>query len=183
MWEPAPLQCTPENRDEHLRACKFVDVFSPNHVELLRIFGHENQDSSLSRGAIETYAERCLEAANEGSTSSASIVVRAGEHGAMTLSKATKCRWFPPFHDPQPASIVDTTGAGNAFLGAFTIGLQIAGELAEAAAYGAVAASFAVEQIGLPGREAGDSGESWNGATFATRLREYNARVVEEVGS
>ncbi|EMR63781.1 putative family carbohydrate kinase protein [Eutypa lata UCREL1] len=41
IWEPAPLSCEFENRDAHLRACRFVDVFSPNHIELRKIMQPE----------------------------------------------------------------------------------------------------------------------------------------------
>ena len=104
------------------------------------------------------------------------IVIRTGEHGAMTLSRFSKPRWFPPFHDSQSSRIVDTTGAGNMFLGGFTVSPQVSGDLGDAAICGTVAASFAVEQIGLPAIHAHSSSETWNGTTVASRLAEYRER-------
>ncbi|KAF4973969.1 hypothetical protein FZEAL_9076 [Fusarium zealandicum] len=77
------------------------------------------------------------------------IVVRCGEHGCLTLTKAQK-HWLPAFYSITSPKIVDTTGAGNAFLGAFAMGLQTTGDPREAAILGTVASSFALEQIGLP---------------------------------
>jgi sugar/nucleoside kinase (ribokinase family) len=164
-----------------LLACKHVDVFSPNHLELAKLFEDDDQISSgFDREAIESYAERCLGASDEGSQSQhdTSMVIRAGEHGAMTLSRSTKSKWYPPFHDPKSTKIVDTTGAGNMFLGAFAVALQMSGNLGEAAAYGTVAASFAVEQIGLLTRGVDGPSETWHGTTFASRLREYKERIA-----
>ena len=97
----------------------------------------------------------------------------------MTLSKSTICKWYPPFHDPDSAKVFDTTGAGNMFLGAFTIAFQKLGGLSEAAVYGSVAASFAVEQSGLPKKDAPANCETWNGAMFTSRLQEYRKRIAQ----
>jgi hypothetical protein len=58
VWEPAPPQCNIANRDAHLLGCKHVDVFSPNHLELAKLFEDDDQISSgFDREAIESYAE------------------------------------------------------------------------------------------------------------------------------
>ena len=78
--------------------------------------------------------------------------------------------------------MVDPTGAGNAFLGGYSIGyLQTGGDIEQAACYGSVAASFALEQVGMPKRIDGDE-ELWNGASVLDRLNEYRARQ-ESVGT
>jgi len=46
----------------------------------------------------------------------------------------------------------------------------------EAAAYGHVAASFALEQIGVPNFQSEGSVETWNGVKVRERLEEYRAR-------
>src|SRR5262249_30927918 len=43
---------------------------------------------------------------------------------------------------------VDVTGAGNAYCGGFLVGLAETGDLGQAGRYGAVSASFALEQFG-----------------------------------
>lgn len=51
--------------------------------------------------------------------------------------------------------------------------------MVEAAVYGSVAASFALEQIGLPalGVPEGSDTERCNGVEFEARLRAYRKRV------
>lgn len=39
VWEPLPWKCTPEHLAAHRDACKLVSVFSPNHLELLGLYG------------------------------------------------------------------------------------------------------------------------------------------------
>lgn len=58
--------------------------------------------------------------------------------------------WLPAYHLPGSNSVVDPTGAGNAFLGGAAMGYLQHGDFAMAAAYGSVAASFAVEKVGMP---------------------------------
>lgn len=57
------------------------------------------------------------------------------------------------------------------------MGLQQNLPLDKAASYGNVAASFAVEQIGLPKFEIQDLVETWNGVNVQGRLEEYDARL------
>ncbi len=45
--------------------------------------------------------------------------------------------------------IIDQTGAGNTYCGAFLVGWLETGDLLTAACYGAVAASFSLEAIGV----------------------------------
>lgn len=50
----------------------------------------------------------------------------------------------------ESSRILDPTGAGNSFLGALTVALARGKTLEEAVCWGSVAASFVVEQIGVP---------------------------------
>lgn len=182
VWEPAPPFCRPENRDAHLQACKHVDVFSPNHLELMSLFGDQTAaDGPFDRAAIETYARACLDATLFAPSEGAKIVVRAGEHGCLIMSEVNGHRWMPPYHEPTSPNIVHPTGAGNAFLGAFTVALQKDGNLIEAVVHGSVAASFAVEQISLPSLEMSKGEETWNGVTFDVRLQAYRYRLEQQV--
>ena len=72
--------------------------------------------------------------------------------------------------------VVDPTGGGNAFLGGFAVGLARGKTLDEAAAWGNIAASFAIEQVGVPvlGRDA-DGNETWNGVRVEDRYAAYEA--------
>lgn len=179
VWEPAPPHCTLATRDAHLKACQRVNVFSPNHLELASLFEEQpKSDAPFSRGAVEEHAQQFLNASFEGSANGTMIVIRAGEHGCLTISRKEKARWYPPFYDSASPEIVDVTGAGNTFLGAFTFVLQKGLDLEEATIYGMVAASFALEQIGLPSLGSLDGAETWNGVKFSARLEEYKERLA-----
>lgn len=76
--------------------------------------------------------------------------------------------------------VVDPTGAGNAFLGALSVALARGRSLEEAALWGSVAASFVIEQVGVPklGWDDRDGGsETWNGERVADRLRHLAERT------
>ncbi|KAF2498728.1 pfkB family kinase [Lophium mytilinum] len=158
VWEPLPMTCTLENRQAFLDACKLVDVFSPNHLEMTGLFTPEPPNSFKP-------AEL------------------AGQYGSLTMSRSESAVWMPAFYELGATQVIDPTGAGNAFLGGFGVGLQRTETLAEAAAYGSVAASFALEQIGLPRRESDGDGETWNGCTVISRLDEYKSRLEEKKAS
>ncbi len=49
-----------------------------------------------------------------------------------------------------PATIVDVTGGGNAYIGGFLVGLGEGLGVVDAAARAAVSASFTLEQFGVP---------------------------------
>lgn len=179
IWEPAPPFCVPENLTASICAARLVDVVSPNHIELAALYGEAETAltaSRLERMAVE-FVERGIGPHGEGT-----IVVRAGELGCFVRSRAQETRWFPPYHAPAVPTasdrVVDPTGAGNAFLGAYSIGLLETGNILEATCYGVVGASFALEQVGLPKLNTLDSGrEVWNGVDVRSRLLEYRERV------
>lgn len=154
-------------------------MFSPNHLELLSLFEESNLSAiSFDRKVIEKYASRVLDAASDETGRCTLVVVRAGEHGCLTVSKGSICRWLPPFHDPDSRKIIDTTGAGNTFLGAFGLILEKTKDCTEAAIFGSVAASFAVEQIGLPTKGFSNNADTWNEEAFESRLQQYRSRIA-----
>ena len=57
VWEPFPPHCLPANLDAHVEACRDVDVFSPNHLELIALF-KDRPEASFREWVIEEYAER-----------------------------------------------------------------------------------------------------------------------------
>ncbi|KAH7157322.1 hypothetical protein B0J13DRAFT_400376, partial [Dactylonectria estremocensis] len=67
--------------------------------------------------------------------------------------------------------VVDTTGAGNAFLGGFTVGMQVSrGDIIDTVIRGTVEASLVIKQFGLPTRSVVDNAERWNGVDVLDRL-------------
>ncbi|KAJ9157649.1 Carbohydrate/purine kinase [Pleurostoma richardsiae] len=171
IWEPAPLSCNRDAKEEHLAAAKLVDVFSPNHLELLALFQDITQGEQASpfhTRLIEACADAFLDS-GVGPSGAGTVVIRAGGHGCLVASTAIKGRhqWLPPFYGDASA-IVDATGAGNTFLGALTFAMGACGKDAlEGAAMANVAASFVVEQIGCPElRQVQGGEECWNNSAF-----------------
>ncbi|OAA54363.1 carbohydrate/purine kinase [Niveomyces insectorum RCEF 264] len=184
VWEPAPLFCNTSTRDAHVTACRLVDVFSPNHLELLSFFrslsSHEDT-ARISRREIEDLAEIFL-ASGIGPMRQGAIVIRAGYQGCLVSSPQITGHhcWLPAFSDAS-LHVADATGAGNTFLGALTFSLAFYKKgIVEAAKFATVAASFALEQIGLPELQSQEGGkEHWNGSEFHARYERYMKQLDE----
>lgn len=88
-------------------------------------------------------------------------------------------KWFPAYHQDS-SRVVDPTGGGNAFLGGLSVALARGKSIEEAVAYGSVSASFAIEQVGLPGLAKDEHGnETWNGERPDDRLEEFHRRLAK----
>ncbi|KAL6881623.1 Ribokinase-like protein [Trichoderma longibrachiatum] len=86
-------------------------------------------------------------------------------------------RWIPAYFKDSK-EVVDPTGGGNTFLGGMTVALARGKSYEEAAVWGTVAASFAVQQVGMPTLERrDDKTETWNGSVVLDRLHEFEARL------
>jgi len=107
-------------------------VFSPNQYEA---------ETMTSPGEPLTLIRRLVDAGSE------IIAMRLGEQGSILHRADTGETWhIPAFATP----VVEPCGAGNAYCGGFLVGWVQTGDLRMAGLYGAVAASFLVEQVGLP---------------------------------
>ena len=177
VWEPKSYSCMPENLSAFVKAVQSVNIFSPNHIELARI---------VSKDVPPMLDENFFEDLCAPFFSSSQLIVRAGDQGCYVKSH-TKQKWLPAYYAPPnkvetndcAPKVVDTTGAGNAFLGALTVSL-LAGsnDAIFAACAGNVAASFVVEQVGVPTLSSSvDGAELWNGADVSGRFQAYRARL------
>lgn len=84
--------------------------------------------------------------------------------------------WLPPYHTTSE-KVLDPTGGGNAFLGALAITHARGAGLEEASRWGNVAASLAIEQVGMPILSTDESGkERWNGVVVGERMKELKGR-------
>lgn len=180
MWEPFPAACRPENLDATIDACKLVDMFSPNHLEMMKLFGDES-NGDFQPKLSEIQAQKFLDH-SVGPEGQGCIVIRAAEHGCLSASRASGLCWSPAFYGPgsDVSRVVDPTGAGNAFIGGFAIAMVHELALDEAVAYGNVAASFALEQIGAPILKIEGLRETWNGDNVMDRLEQYKRRSQKE---
>ncbi|TID00008.1 Uncharacterized protein CH35J_005647 [Colletotrichum higginsianum] len=86
-------------------------------------------------------------------------------------------QWISAVHT-DPAKVVDPTGGGNTFLGGLAVALARGKGVEEAATWGSVAASFAIEQVGVPKLDQDENGiETWNGVKVEDRLAEFKSRL------
>ena len=121
--------------------CSAADIFSPNVAEAQSLVGNGSPDELVRRLTDVGASIVALRMGPEGS------LVYAGS-GATHFSSASH---LVPIHVPAiPTNVIDPTGAGNAYCGGFLAGYVQTGDVLTAARYGTVAASFLVEQVGLP---------------------------------
>ena len=194
VWEPVPDSCRPSEFGNFLRALEHINVVSPNEDELMALYGGRDAPlvakSRLQR--LYTWCEELLQAS--GNKAKSAVVIRRGKDGCY-VATSTCHTWLPAYHnycwettskeDINVASqIVDPTGAGNAFLGGFCMGLlqHAAGEsrassLQLGAVYGSVAASFVVEQVGMPKLSMVNGEELWNGESVGDRVEKFHQRT------
>ena len=192
VWEPAPDFCKPSEILNFYEALKYIDVISPNLNELFELFDPDLDISETFR-FLSTSCDELLTKGFNGKTGA--VVVRLGEYGCWIAQWQRRVQ-LPAYHgnphlmnETQKENwinkVIDTTGAGNAFLGGFCIGLLNGPhprgwtEFEAAAMYGAVAASFAVEQFGMP-RSSNcpvTQKELWNGEAARDRLTTYEKRI------
>ncbi|KAI0435588.1 Ribokinase-like protein [Xylaria telfairii] len=179
VWEPAPLGCSSANLASHLKACALVDVFSPNRVELSYLIGEKTKTKGdFSPSIIEAQARKFVEA-GIGPNGNGLAVIRSGEHGVLLLSNNMQAEWLPTYHEKGASQVVDPTGAGNTFLGAFAVALQETRDPREAGLRANVAASYAIEQFGPPKltQASESSGELWNSSEVMSRLQNLKSRI------
>ncbi|KKK20581.1 pfkB family carbohydrate kinase (Mak32) [Aspergillus rambellii] len=205
VWEPVPDMCSPEEQEKFFAACKMVDVVSPNDLELGMMFGQPPWVEGERHG--KEIVDKIL-SSGIGPEGNGHLVIRAGKDGSYTFSRNERIwmpAYHQPSgsgHSP----VVDPTGAGNSFLGALTQGMVSEGRdpakvinsvlagstgwqkamadwepyqnVLVALIFATVAASFVVEQIGVPRLSTSTDGkELWNGTEFTERVRLYTQRL------
>ncbi|MBA3450159.1 MAG: hypothetical protein H0T18_02980 [Chloroflexia bacterium] len=130
MWEPTPLQ-TSGTVEEMRAVLANVDVFSPDRGEAIQL-----TDRETPKDAIETLLEWGAKI----------VALRMGAEGSRVVTAGGESYRIPAV----PASVVDTTGAGDAYCGGFLVALANGEDVARCGAHAAVSASFAIEQFGVP---------------------------------
>lgn len=164
-----------------MEALRHVDVVSPNHGELGGFFGQVTDEKDhVNYRLIESLCDQWLQG-GIGPDSNGGIVVRCGKDGCVVVRHGMRS-WMPAYHQSAD-KVVDPTGGGNGFLGGLAVGLVRGGaapgieNLEEAAAWGSISASLAIEQVGMPVLETNGQEETWNGVKVQNRLAEYKKRA------
>src|SRR5262249_45835188 len=120
----------------------YTDIVVLNETELAFYAGANEESASTLRGA----SERLRYSPEQ------TIVVTLGAEGAFVLDR-DQTHTIPG----RKAEAVDTTGAGDCFVGALAAQLALNVGLVDAVAYANVAASLSVERLGaassMPNRE------------------------------
>ena len=145
LWEPLQQEMIPTNAAAIRAALPLVDIVSPNWLEAKAIYGrHEPAD--LVQALLDDGARIAA--------------LRMGEEGSLVGQQGDPIRLRVPAV-PVP-EVIDQTGAGNTYCGAFLAGWCETGQLDTAAGWGAVAASFALEVNGvaIPGSDHHESREA-----------------------
>lgn len=205
VWEPMEHSCSPENLPLFLDAMSLAHTFSPNEDEFAKLFG-----ASLSAGeelSADFLREKC-ELLLQGRAFKV-VAVRLGARGVFVAETADKdtaspliCRHFPSY--PQAASgyvegksrriqdgihipkVVDVTGGGNTFLGAYCMSLVNQPQISNctipqsASIAGSVAASFAIEQIGMPKLTMDKEGNEHCEFTYDSKLQHLRYSVAKD---
>ncbi|KAI4719771.1 Ribokinase-like protein [Aureobasidium sp. EXF-10727] len=181
IWEPVPDLCVPAELNNTIKALEHVNVISPNHAELSDLFSVVGTTDSgdVDRQVIESCSSKLLSSVSSERALKVSVVVRSGKDGCY-VGSSSKQAWLPAFHTPTPEKVIDPTGGGNGFLGGLAIGLVRTGNVVEASKWGNVAASFMIEQVGVPVLQTEEGKERWNGVVVQERLAEYSLRCMDE---
>jgi sugar/nucleoside kinase (ribokinase family) len=181
IWEPVPDLCTSEELTNCLEALKMVDVVSPNHSELGGFFEvNTHGKNHVDYRSVEALCHQWLES-GIGPEGRGGIVVRAGKDGCLVARRGDQT-WLPAYHQSTD-KVLDPTGGGNGFLGGLAMGLVKGNatpdvdSLREAAVWGSISASFAIEQIGMPVLLHTARGETWNHVHVEDRLSEFRERL------
>ena len=134
----------PLNDDERRALFTACDVFAAGCDEFASLFDDVSYDDALA-------------AARDAGLPM--LVIRKGAEGVSVYD-------FPngrAYHaDALPANVVDVTGAGNAFSGAFVARLDDG--IAQATCHGLAAAAYMIEQVGIPRGLPDDYAERLNAA-------------------
>lgn len=117
-------------RDGISEIFSLVDVFSPNDLEGQVLTGQDDPAKMIEE-LLDWGVEK--------------VALRMGANGSLIGSRDLK---ITPIHAVKE-TLVDVTGAGNAYLGGMLVALCQGLGFAEAALRGSVSASFAIEQFGI----------------------------------
>ncbi|KAJ3556052.1 hypothetical protein NP233_g12066 [Leucocoprinus birnbaumii] len=125
IYEPVPVDCTPEFLPGLQEILPFIDVLSPNAEEALQLL---SLPLPPTKATIEQAACMFL-AIGVGTSSYGVVIIRSGQLGAFALSpKDEKGIWIDAYWTEGEGDlrhVVDVTGAGNSFLGGLAAGLYL----------------------------------------------------------
>lgn len=171
VFEPFPEVCVAENFAQLSEMLRKVTVFTPNLNEAAGFAGLRNLPQTEAE--IRTLARLFFQYMSGGC-----VVLRCGELGSYVCSENVDIM-LPAYHQDQ-SKVVDVTGAGNTFCGAYITALKLSNsDYVYAGVMATLASGCAIECLGVPKLE----NEKWNGLTVKERLQHYikeNALILED---
>lgn len=136
LLNPAPARPLPDE------LIALADFLIPNETELSLLTGMEVSDVPSAEAAARKLLERGAQ----------NVIVTLGSKGALVVNKYTSGQV-----DTYRVDVVDTTAAGDAFIGGFAVALDSASLLADAVHYGCACGALACTKFGaqpsLPTKE------------------------------
>jgi sugar/nucleoside kinase (ribokinase family) len=130
VWEPTQLEFTGTGEEFHAVLSQ-VDLVSPDLGEARQMTGQ-----STAERMAETLLGWGVQV----------VALRMGARGSLVATAGGEVYTVPAV----PTTVVDPTGAGDAYCGGFLVALGSGVDAAEAGARAAVSASLALEQFGVP---------------------------------
>lgn len=112
---------------------KKINVFIPNEVEASLLSGITLDSSNSILQAAQVFLDKGVE----------NVIITLGGEGALIANHETHL-----FINAIPVNVVDTTGAGDAFTGAFATALAEGKDVFQAAKFASAAAALSVTKIG-----------------------------------
>jgi ribokinase len=138
ILNPAPALSLPKE------LFRKIDYLTPNESEALGLIG---ETSMRDYEDVEKLADRLI------ALGVPNVVLTLGEKGAFVKGPSV-CRYIPAF---RCGSVLETTGAGDAFAGGFAVALAEKKSLEAATVYGCAVAGISVTRLGtapsMPKRE------------------------------
>lgn len=133
IYNPAPMH----EIDKAREAAGLANIIIVNEIEFQQLVGLEAQKEELSQSDIAELSKNLL-------SDTQSLIVTLGARGFVVLSAEEDS-----FHgEACVVDIVDTTGAGDCFVGALSAALSNGSNLREAAIFANQAAAIAVTRLG-----------------------------------
>lgn len=162
IFEPFPDICVPENYADLKHILHQVDIFSPNLKEAASFLNEKAPDdvAGIAKLARAFFVNSSPENA---------VVLRCGELGCFIKTKSLEIM-LPPYHTNQ-SNVVDVTGGGNTFCGAYATTLELSNDHLLAGILGNIASGCVIEKLGVPVRTS--NSEIWNGKDIKERLQHY----------
>ncbi len=128
VCNPAPAQEIPPE------CYPLIDYLTPNEAEA----------STLSGLGVKTVEDAGLAAEILRSRGAATVIVTLGDKGSLVLDRKGQYTFVPAYR----VEVVDTTGAGDSYNGAFAVAIAEGRDVVAAASFASAAAAISVTRIG-----------------------------------